>query len=112
MQVLDQPIWFNSNSKINNQVCINNRAYAAGFVKLGHIIDENGVPVSFNTVTIESQGTVNFVEYYTIFEAIDISWKRMLRNDVQISIGYSNRLEDILSCEKVQSFKIQHTIRR
>ena len=70
--VLEQPIWLNSNIKKDDNVLIHNDAVHAGITHLKHIINENGEFYNYADLRQKAGNEIEFLEYYSICNCICI----------------------------------------
>ena len=50
-----------------------------GFMHIKHFLNEDGLPFSLLQLKNRSVNTVNFIEYYAIYQAINPIWKGIIR---------------------------------
>ena len=101
--ILDQPLWLNSNVKNNNLVLYNHDATNAELCKIKDIISEQGGFYSYNVIRNKYGNILTLTEYYSLCNVIPIELKRILRVDVAPGSVRQDSLQNKLMTEKVSS---------
>ena len=81
VQVLQQPIWFNSNIKNTQGVLCNKIVKQYGIKLVAHLDSESGNFITYQELCNKSENNISFITYYGIIEAIVPLWKCILKND-------------------------------
>ena len=96
-------IWFNSNIRVNNQVVFHKYMYNKGIVQVKDLIKENGSFYTYEELRTHYRLTanINFLEYYSITQAIRHVFKEKL---IQHSQNTLTKLDKVMNKEKVSKY--------
>ena len=83
-EVMSQTIWSNKNIKRNGRSFIYQSWLRKGIYFINDLLKNDGRFMSFAEFRNQYQLEVNFVDYYSVIEAVPLHWKRLCRNSNKI----------------------------
>ena len=83
-EVISQMIWTNKNIKRNGRSFIFQTWLKKGIYFINDLLKNDGRFMSFAEFRNQYQMEVNFVDYYSVIEAVSLHWKRLCRNNNKI----------------------------
>ena len=110
-QVLNVPIWLNSQIKNNENILFNAKAIDNGVQYIRNIVNDSEF-MSFAQIQVNTGGAISITDYYAILQAIDVSYKRIIRNDIAVGQTYTNRLNELIHTQNVTSLVYDKLISR
>ena len=93
----------NSHIRMNGKPCVNDNAETRGIIKISDLMNDTQLK-SYAEIQRDSSYTITFMQYYSIFESISISWKRILCNDEEMGRQQPMLLDIILKESHVSSY--------
>ena len=110
-QILQQPIWLNSNIKDKcENVLYNAQAIELNVTLISHVVKEDGNMISYTQLWNLCDGAINIVDYFVVCESINMRWKRILRSDIDEGLPRSFWINEILGSEHISSKIYRHLI--
>ena len=81
---MSQTIWSNKNIKRDGRSFIYQSWLKKGIYFINDLLKNDGRFMSFAEFRNQYQLEVNFVDYYSVIEAVPLHWKRLCRNSNKI----------------------------
>ena len=97
-QVLSQPIWMNSNIKINGSSFIKPRYISKDVFFINDLFSGKNF-LTYNQFQRKYEVNTNYLEYFAIISAIPVLWRRLVVDQNGL-VNIENRLIDRLSKDK------------
>ena len=81
---MSQPIWLNNKTKRDGRTVKLSHWIRNGIFFINDLFTENGNFLSLEHLRNMYQVNVNFVEYYSLIDAIPLDWRRLIRNQKKL----------------------------
>ena len=95
-QIRQQPIWLNSNLRVDNKPICNSEAIRQGILLIGDIIQEDGYFCAYDIIKQKSNNAISFLQYFAICDNVNPCWKQIMRRDGPEGNPSENVLSKIL----------------